>query len=446
MMIDILIRIIGIFVIIIVFWFFLSKYEKNYNAKSISFSNDKFVQYINSKIRNKSNISLLSLYVFNDDNEYRKEIIINKMIDEIYYLKRNEYKVKFFRISNNEMILCSKDRDLLKEISLDLKRTIEIMQSNYNFANRSNCVLVYLENLNNISSYIELNGLLNSSKLLSSKSLLDVDIINVDSDMITKLKEENKMVKTIDYALDNDKVTLHYQPVYSVKEDKIVSCEVLVRIKDENGKTIMPNSFIGVAEKYDRIASIGKKTLDVACKFFNEVNKDKKVLDDISINFSSHEIEDYRTINNIIDAIKENELNPKNLCIEIASANDYKNEEDYLYNINKLSSFGVSISLTGYGNNKSNLNYIIGYPIDTVRFDRQYVWDSLKNPNNKAIFDSVIQIAKDYYIKTVAVGVEDEEQYKRLIESDVDYLQGIYFSPPLPKNSFIELVNSRDKE
>lgn len=442
----IFIKIISIILVLVALSILLSNLERHIFKKNAGFNNDKFIKYISKNIQRKEKISLLKLSVRNDENEYRKEVIIDNMIRDILFLKKKQYGAKIFRISNNEIIICSKDKEAMKEIAIDLKKTIEEYLINLNYANRSNCSLVYLEDTNIVSSYIELNELLNKCRLLATKSLLNVDIVNVDENMMFRIKQEEKMVETIDYALNNDKILLDYQAVYSTKEDRIVSCEALVRLQNENGETLLPNDFIGVAEKYDRIYLIGKKTLDIACKFFNEVNKEKQLLKDISINFSPHEIEDYRTINNIIDAVKENKLNPTNLCIEIANANDYRNEEDYFYNIQKLVSFGVEISITGYGDNNSNLNYIIGYPINLLRFDRKYMWDSLKNKNNKAVFDAAIKIANDYGIKTVAVGVENKEQYETLVSSGVDYLQGMYISSPLKDKNFIKLINSKKGE
>lgn len=415
--------------------------EKSIISKNIGFSNDKFVQYINKKIKKKSSFSLLSFYLFNENNEYRKEIIIDKMIKDIMNAEYKNHWIRAFRISNNEIILIDKNQEKLREVAQDLKNIIEDYLANLNYANRCNCALVYLEDSNIVDSYMELHELFNNGKSKATKSLLNVDIVNVDSNMIERIKEEEKMVATIDYALNNDKVILNYQPVYSVKENRIVSCEVLVRLENEEGEILLPNQFISIAEQHDRIYLIGKKTLEVACKFFNKVNKNGKLLKDISINCSSHEIEDFRTINNIVDAIKDNELNPTNLCIEITNANDYRNEEDYFYNIKKLKELGVSISVTGYGNEKSNLNYIIGYPINLLRFDRNYVWDSLNGRYNKVIFDNVIKIANAFDIKTVGVGVENSRQYKTLINSGVDYIQGKYISPPLNDNDFIILMN-----
>lgn len=420
--------------------------EGTFNSDLEIFQYDSLITYLKLRYAAKSELSMVYVYTFNDNNEYRKDVVINEMLNGASKIAREKTRSRVFKIRRNELVVCSDDLKTTFDLTNELKKYIDSYQLELNFASRSDSAIVYVENIHLAESPVDLMNLLANSRLQVNKNPLNTDIIRIDNDLVEKIKDETNMLKEIDYALENNGVVLTYQPVYSVKKDKIVSAEVLTRLRSKAGEIILPNKFIPVAEKYGRIEALGEEILNESCLFYKELKEMNLALDDISVNFSSYQLERPAIINSVIDAISNNNIYPSSLCIEITSAHSVRRKEDYLKSINRLVSFGVNLSLTGYGSDESNLDYITGAPANLIRFDRQYVWNALTDERAKKILDSTIDMIHSFRMEVVAVGVETQEQFDALKDSSVDYLQGILISKPLGKEDLINFLKAKVSE
>lgn len=420
--------------------------EGTFNSDLEVFQYDSLITYLKLRYSSKSEVSMVYIYTFNDNNEYRKDVVINEMLNGASAIARNKGRCRVFKIRRNELVVCADDLKTTFDLTNEFKKYIDTYQEQLNFANRSDSAIVYVENIHLAESPIDLMNLLANSRLQVNKNPLNTDIVRIDNELVERIKDETNMLKEIDYALENNGVVLTYQPVYSVKEDKIVSAEVLTRLKSKDGEIILPNKFIPVAEKYGRIEALGEKILNESCLFYKELKEMGMSLNDISVNFSSYQLERPAIINSVIDAISNNNLYPSSLCIEVTSAHAVRRKADYLKSINRLVSFGVNLSLTGYGSDESNLDYITGTPANLIRFDRQYVWNSLTDERAKMILDSTIDMIHNFRMEVVAVGIETQEQFDELKNSNVDYLQGMLISKPLSKNDFINFLKAKVTE
>ncbi len=417
--------------------------EGQFNTDLEIFQYDSLITYLKLKFLDSKKTSLLYVHVFNDDNEYRKDVVISQMINESITLFKKTNGIRIYKIKNNELVICGKSADVINKSTERLKKFIDDYELNLNFANRTDSVIIYVEDIHLADSPVDLMNLLDNSKSQTNKNPLNVNVVRIDNELVQKIKDEMQMLKEIDNALENDGIKFNYQPVYSVKEHKFVSAEVLTRLKSMSGDIILPNAFIPVAEKYGRIVKLGEVILNQSCNFYKELIEQGIELEDISINFSSYQLEDPAIINSVIDAISTNKLNPSSLCIEITNAYSVRRKEDYLNNINRLVSFGVNLSLTGFGSNESNLDYIVGMPANLIRLDRNFVWRCVEDEKASLILDSIIEMVHDYNMKIVAVGVEDKNQFDILASKNVDYLQGIYISKPISKDDFINTVKTK---
>ena len=223
----------------------------------------------------------------------------------------------------------------------------------------------------------------------------------------------------IDYAIENDGVILNYQPIYSISRKKVVSVEVLSRIKSSKGAVIPPGQYLPVAEKYGKIVVLGEVILKKACEFFNNMNKKGIYLDEICVNFSSYQLEDSEIINSIIDAVGNNRLSPQSLCIEITNIEGIKRRSDFIKNIEKLSSFGITISINGYGKDNSGLEYLTELPADIVRLDRNFVWRTLSDEKTGILLKNIVGLTQQLKTKIVVVGIENEDQFTKAAEKGI---------------------------
>lgn len=417
--------------------------ENYFNIGLECFQYDALMSFLRIKYLSKKPLSILYTYIFNENNEYRKESAINGALDGAIELFKKNNKIKVFKTQNNEMVICSKDPNTVNNYAEKLKEFYDNYQAELNYANRTDSAIVCVEDIHLANSTIDLMNLLASSRLQGSKDALNTSVIHIDNSIIEAMHNELEMLKDIDYSLENDGVLLNYQPVYSVGEGRITSVEVLTRIKSREGAIILPGKFIPVAEKYGRIVKLGETILKKSCDFFNEMNRKGVGLEDISINFSSYQLEDTAIINSIIDAVSDNKLNPSALCIEITNATSLRRRKDFLKNIDKMASFGIAIALTGYGNEKSNLDYITNMPADLIRFDRNFIWKSFENAKSDTILKNAIELIHSFKMKSIAVGIETEEQCKKMIERNIDFLQGIFIGKPMSQQEFVTYIESK---
>lgn len=418
-------------------------FENYYNIELGSFQYDAFMAYLKTKYLKRKPLSLVYVYIFNEKNEFNKELTstdeINLAIKELKEVKH----IDTFKTQTNELVVCFKDSSIIDDVSSYLKQLFDEYEASINYANRVNASIVAVEDIHIVNSFIDLLNLLKSSRNNNSYNPLDVSVVKIDNTYVEKLNTELEVLKELDYAIENDGVVLNYQPVYSVHDNSIKSVEILTRIISSNGQIIMPGQFLPVAEKYGRIVQLGEKILIKSCEFYNEMISKGILLDDISVNFSSYQLEDSAIINSIIDAISNNKMSPASLCIEVTSVKAIRRRKDFMKNINKLYSFGVPISFTGYGSNDSGLEYLTEMTTDLVRLDRNFIWKALSDEKTSIILDNVIDLAHKFKIKIVAVGVEDEVQYNKVIEKGVDFIQGMYIGKPMDKDSFVTFINER---
>ena len=163
-------------------------------------------------------------------------------------------------------------------------------------------------------------------------------------------------------------------------------------------------------------------------------------LEYIEVNLSVGQCENRELSDKFIRIMEENKTNPGNINLEITESYAITQRKVLIENMNRLKEKGCSFSLDDFGNGESNLNYIVDMPVDIVKFDRGMVNDYFNNERAKLIMDSVILMIQKMNLRIVAEGVEEKEQLDTLERIGVDYIQGYYFSKPLPQSEFIDFV------
>ena len=112
-------------------------------------------------------------------------------------------------------------------------------------------------------------------------------------------------------------------------------------------------------------------------------------------------------------------------------------------NMHELIRFGMNFSLDDFGNGQSNLDYIIDMPVSVVKFDRTMTQSYFVNDKAKLVMNTIVKMVHDMKLKIVAEGVETEEELRELERIGIEYIQGFYFSKPLPEQEFIAFINER---
>lgn len=250
-----------------------------------------------------------------------------------------------------------------------------------------------------------------------------------NEEMKTSFNEKISIEKILRKALKENIFTLLYQPIIETNTGKIVSFEVLIRLKNAN---ISPAIFIPIAEQTDLILPIGRWVIKEAIKQLRIWRDKGYSLKPIAINLSPRQFYDKRLVRFLHKTLREYNIEPSLLEIEVTENVLVENKRETIEKIENLKKMGIKIALDDFGTGYSSLNYLTFIPIDKIKLDKS-LKDKFIKLEKIQIIDSLISIAHGLNIKVVAEGVEEIEEYKRLKKSRSDYLQGYLFSKPITK-------------
>ena len=280
------------------------------------------------------------------------------------------------------------------------------------------------------------------SNVHARTDMLAQHFIDANEEMVEAMRAEKAIERMIEKALRDNRVLVYYQPIFSTEKQRFTAAEALVRIRDRDGRIVPPGEFIPIAEKNGTIIDIGNEVFRQVCKFIKEENPSQYGIEYIEVNLSVAQCADEALAENYIDAMRMYDINPKHINLEITESVSAKSKEVLLDNMNRLIEYGVNFSLDDFGTGQSNLNYIVDMPADIVKFDKDMINAYLEGNNKKAkyVMDAAMHMIHGMGLKIVSEGIETSEQYDKMSEMGISYIQGYYFSKPLEKEEFVKYL------
>lgn len=251
----------------------------------------------------------------------------------------------------------------------------------------------------------------------------------------------NEIDKIVMDALQNKKFEMYYQPIYSIKEEKFISAEALIRLNDEKFGFISPELLVSTAEKNGVIHQIGEFVVNSVCEFIQSEEFKETGLEYIELNISAVEYMQANLAERIINTVKNYNVSPSQINLEITETAFVSSESAVMENINKLSEAGFTFSLDDYGTGYSNIQRVISLPLKIVKMDKSFV-DEIENPRVYGVVKNTIKMLKEMHIEIVVEGVEIDEVAQEFVDLRCDYIQGYYYSRPIPKDEFVEFCKT----
>lgn len=299
--------------------------------------------------------------------------------------------------------------------------------------------MIYLEDTNVLKSASDVKKVF--SYVRNNKKLYKGDdMIILDENMIWEAYKEEEVEGMIMDSIKEHRVEVFYQPIYSTVSKTYESAEALVRIRKKDGSLMMPGGFIEVAEKRGSILPLGAEVFDMVCRFIEEHNLEKLGMHYIEVNLSAVQCGYKNLAKELIETMERHHVNPRSINLEITESASMENDKVFLDNMYELKKYGVSFSLDDFGTGQSNLNYIVAMPVDIVKFDRSMTLSYFENAKAKYVMNAAMTMIRGLNLQIVSEGIETEEQLKIMEELGIQYIQGYYFSKPLPENKFVEFV------
>ncbi|WP_250657515.1 EAL domain-containing protein [Alkalimarinus coralli] len=250
------------------------------------------------------------------------------------------------------------------------------------------------------------------------------------------------------YAVDNNELEIFFQPQVDIASSGVIGFEALLRWHNPELGHVSPAEFIPIAEEVGLIVPIGEWVLNTACRQLSEWNKLPVFSDvriEVAVNLSAYQFK-HDLVGVIERAIKQSNLDPSYLELEITESALMENVQECTSILEKINAMGIQISIDDFGTGYSSLQYLKALPIQTLKIDRGFIQDICEEKDSMTIVKAIIALAKSMGLQVIAEGVETQEQLTLLSELNCDMIQGYYFSKPLPIDHVIPYLEGQQKE
>ncbi|MBQ1782409.1 MAG: EAL domain-containing protein [Gammaproteobacteria bacterium] len=241
----------------------------------------------------------------------------------------------------------------------------------------------------------------------------------------------------LEQALQNQEIELYFQPKVDASNFSLHSCEVLCRWRHPSLGLLTPDRFIATAEDCGLVQAIDYHVINMACSTLQRWHQNGQALLHLSVNLSGLHFCDHQVVAHLDQCLQRHQIPGAWLGVEITEAALIRDTRKALDIVHAIRALGVSISLDDFGTGYASLGYLRVLPVDVVKLDRSFVQGLEHNIIDRKVISHVVALAKDLGAELVAEGVEDENQISLLQSLGCHYLQGYYFSRPLPETQFI---------
>lgn len=266
-----------------------------------------------------------------------------------------------------------------------------------------------------------------------------------DNDIHEKELFEERLFNDMQRALDENQFVLYYQPKYDVKGDKPVlsSAEALIRWQHPEFGLLTPFKFVPMFEKNGMIQKLDRYVWEQAAKQIAFWKEKYGITIPVSVNVSRIDLYDPELEEIFMDILKKNGLHFEDYHLEITES-VYSEDTDLIINvIRNLRDKGFVIEMDDFGAGYSSLGMVSVMPIDVLKLDMAFARNVDKNAKNYRMVEIMKDIAGFMDVSVIAEGVETEEQYRLMKKAGCDYLQGYYFSKPVPPEEFEKLFERK---
>ena len=409
---------------VLVIFFRLENPEYLTDAVTGLFNQDGLLLYARKLYNEQKPFSLMSIWwnlgISRADEGAREQAVMAAFAKRLPKLDHT----RVFKMADDEVWMIFEDMEHVED-------TVEKVRSFVEYGRRelggmAQAAFTYMPDAAMVGDYQEMVHLMQYARWKSSDHSTS-NFKQVDMDFVEQMRKEKSMEQMLDEAMKEDRIEVFYQPIFSTRAKKFVSAEALVRMRDRDGNRLQ----------------LGEIVFEKVCRFFTKEQLEQYGLHYREVNLSVIQCGYPGLADDYIGIMEKYQINPKYINLEITESASMAAKKTLLENMRRLMEYGVYFSLDDFGTGQSNLNYIVDMPVNIVKFDREMSQEFFRDEKAKYVMNAAMQMIHGMKLKIVSEGIETKEQYLAMEELSIDYIQGYYFSKPLPEAAFLAFLQSR---
>lgn len=259
-----------------------------------------------------------------------------------------------------------------------------------------------------------------------------------------KMKQEHELNAMFRGALENGDFKVYFQPKVSLEDEKTAGAEALVRWQHPEEGMISPGDFIPLFEKNGNICRLDCYVFEEVCRTIDRWRREGRKLFPVSVNLSRQHFKRNDFLNQFADVAAKYRIPEGLLELELTESIFFDDNSIAMVreSINRMHELGFKCSLDDFGSGFSSLGLLKEFDVDTIKLDRLFFLDMSK-PKAEDVVECLIDLAGRLKVKTVAEGIETQEQIDFLKQIHCDMVQGFFCSPPLRAEEFEEWADRR---
>lgn len=256
-----------------------------------------------------------------------------------------------------------------------------------------------------------------------------------------QLDIQNNIDQIIEQALEKESFQVYYQPIYSTQQKRYISAEALLRLTDPQHGFISPEILVNAAEKSGAIHRVGEFVFEKVCQFIAGDDFGKLGLDYIEVNLSMAQLMNADLPDRLLSIMEQYGVSPDKINLEITESVTAYEQKVMLENFRRLAEAGLSFSLDDYGTGYSNIKRVVQLPLKIIKLDKSFV-DEKNNPKMWIVIKNTVKMLKEMSMEIVVEGIETQEALDAFSELQCDFIQGYFFSKPIPRKEFVSFISN----
>lgn len=410
------------------------------------FNGGAFAELSMEYMQSGKDFSLLYVWIEdfrNLDALYGIENVEAGLKEAVSYINEVFYGKMLYRMEKDAFMIQDMGRGDFRQIEVTLRDRFESPFQGVDQEINFSVGIVIVPYWQIMPEFIQVQKVLEFGRLLAHKAGFG-STVEITDDIIRQMEYENGVERAVERAIAENSIQIYCQPIFSTTQNKITSAEALARLFDEDLGFISPEDFIKKAEANGSIVRLGSQIFEKICAFLKDSNIMEYGLENIHVNLSPIQCMQEDLVKELISITDKYGIERNLIDLEITETAGVDNNKQIRKNMEDLIDERFTFSLDDYGTGYSNTATIVSLPFKTVKIDKSLVWGYFRKQTD--ILPDIIKMFHNQKLELVMEGVETKEMVDVLSEMGCQYLQGFYYSKPIPQREFVSYLREFNRK